>query len=216
VHWRASLTRQQLYVNEYAYERNADMVILLDTLVTFGSFHHNTLDMAVRTAASLAAHYLYHKDRVGLISYGGVCTWVQPALGQLQLYRILDTLLEARPHFSYLTKDLTLIPPRVLPPGALIFALTTLLDPRIEIALRDLISRAFSVVLCIISPVLALRPPRRRDQAEAIRRLWRLETERRLHAFRSLGVPVLLQESESPVDALYTTVWRGNPWPRVR
>jgi uncharacterized protein (DUF58 family) len=216
VHWRTSLARQQLYVNEYAYERNADIVILLDTLVTFGSLQQNTLDMAVRTAASLAAHYLYHKDRVGLISYGGVCTWVQPALGQWQLYRILDTLLEARPHFSYLTKDLTLIPPRVLPPGALIFALTPLLDPRIEVALRDLISRAFSVVLCIISPVPALRPLRRGDQAEAVMRLWRLETERRLHEFRSLGVPILLQESESPVEAFYTTTWRGKPWQRVR
>jgi uncharacterized protein (DUF58 family) len=37
VHWRTSLARQQLYVNEYYCERNADVVILLDTLVSVGT-----------------------------------------------------------------------------------------------------------------------------------------------------------------------------------
>ena len=144
VHWRTSLARQQLYVNDYYCERNADVVILLDTLVSIGTERVNTLDVAVRAAASLAAHYLYYKDRVGLINYGGVCTWVPPAVGQLQLYRLLDALLETRTHFSYLTKDVTLIPPRVMPPGALIFVLTTLLEPRLETALHDLLARAFN------------------------------------------------------------------------
>lgn len=216
VHWRTSLSRQQLYVNEYASERNADVVILLDTLVAFGNAYHNTLDVAVRAAASLAAHYLYHKDRVGLISYGGVSTWVPPALGQWQLYRILDTLLEARPHFSYLAKDLTLIPPRVLPPGALIFVLTTFLDMRIRAALHDLLARAFPLVLLVLSPASALPKPLRHGHAEAITRLWRLETEYRLHEFRRLGVPLFLQESDAPLEALHAAVIRGNVWLRNR
>jgi uncharacterized protein (DUF58 family) len=124
VHWRASLTRQQLYVTDYYCERNADVVILLDTLVSLGTPQANTLDVAVRAAASLAAHYLYHKDRVGMIHYGGVCTWLPPATGELQLYRILDTLLGTQSLFSYLTADIARIPPRVLPPGALIFVIT--------------------------------------------------------------------------------------------
>jgi uncharacterized protein (DUF58 family) len=216
VHWRTSLTRQQLYVNDYYCERNADVVILLDTLVALGGPPRNTLDLAVRAAASLAAHYLYHKDRVGLISYGGVCTWVPPALGQPQLYRILDTLLETRPHFSYLTKDIALIPPRVLPPGALILALTTFLDTRIEIALRNLLARAFPVVVLVISPVHVTRAARRHGQAEATAHLWRLETEMRMHELRSLGVPVLLQETEEPLSALYAAMARGRLWQRVR
>lgn len=216
VHWRASLTRQQLYVNDYYCERNADVVILLDTLVALGSPYLNTLDIAVRAAASLAAHYLYHKDRVGLINYGGVCTWVSPALGQLQLYRILDTLLETRTHFSYLTKDIALIPPRVLPPGALVFVLTTFLDTRITATLHDLLARAFPLILLIISPVHAMPASRQRGHAEATARLWRLETELRLHEFRSLGVPVLLQESEEPLSALHAATSRGSLWRRPR
>ena len=214
VHWRSSLARQQLYVNDYYCERNADVVILLDTLVALGGPPLSTLDIAVRAAAALAADYLYHKDRVGFISYGGVCTWVPPALGQMQLYRILDTLLDTRPHFSYLTKDIALIPPRVLPPGALIFALTTFLDARIEVALRDLLARAFPLVLLVISPVHVVQTPH--GQEEAVARLWRLETDLRLHEFRRLGVPVLLQESEDPLSTLYAAMSRGNLWQRAR
>ncbi|MDQ3830667.1 MAG: DUF58 domain-containing protein, partial [Candidatus Tectomicrobia bacterium] len=113
VHWRTSLVRQHLYVTDYYSERNADVVILLDTLVSLGSPQLNTLDVGVRAAASLAAHYLYHKDRVGLIHYAGVCTWLSPAAGQIQLYRILDALLGAHSLFSYLTGDIARIPPRV-------------------------------------------------------------------------------------------------------
>jgi uncharacterized protein (DUF58 family) len=216
VNWRRSLVRQRLYVNDYYCERNADVVILLDTLIALGGPTLNTLDMAVRASASLAAHYLYHKDRVGLINYGGVCTWVPPALGQFQLYRILDTLLETRPHFSYLTKDIALIPPRVLPPGALIFVLTTFLDARIEVALRDLLARSFPLVLLVLSPMHALPRSRRHAQDEAVARLWRLETELKLHEFRRLGVPVLLQETEDPLGALHTAMSRGNLWRQVR
>lgn len=209
VHWRTSLARQQLYVTDYYCERNADVVILLDTLVAVGTERANTLDVAVRAAASLAAHYLYHKDRVGLINYGGVCTWVPPAVGQMQLYRLLDALLETRTHFSYLTKDIALIPPRVMPPGALVFVLTPFLDTRLETALHDLLARAFQLVLVVLSPVYVMPSPRRPRQAEATARLWRLEMELRLHPFRRLGVPVLLQESEDPLCGLYPTIVRG-------
>ena len=181
-----------------------------------GSAEHNTLDIAARTAASLAAHYLHHKDRVGLINYGGVCTWISPALGQQQLYHILDALLETRPHFSYLAKDIALVPPRALPPGALIFVLTAFLDPRIETALRDLLARRFSMVILLTSPLYAM--PRVADQyaAEATERLWRLDMELRLRELRHLGVPVLMQTSEDPLSALHAAISRGTLWQRIR
>jgi uncharacterized protein (DUF58 family) len=216
VHWRTSLARQQLYVTDYYCERNADVVLLVDTLVTLGSPQANTLDVAVRAASSLAAHYLYYKDRVGLIQYGGVCTWLRPAAGQHQLYRILDALLEAQTHFSYLTADIARIPPRVLPPGALIFVITTMLDPRIDAALRDLLARAFPLVLLIISPAQVL--PRSRDQrsAEAAARLWRLEMELRLREFRRLGALVVIQDSDDPLAGLAMQMSRGHLWPRAK
>jgi uncharacterized protein (DUF58 family) len=208
--------RQQLYVTDYYCERNADVVILLDTLVSLGGPRLNTLDVGVRAAASLAAHYLYHKDRVGLIHYAGVCTWLSPAAGQIQLYRILDTLLGAHTLFSYLTGDIARIPPRVLPPGALIFVITTMLDPRIDAALRDLLARAFQFVLLIISPAQVMPASRHPQHAEASARLWRLEMDLRLHELRRMGVPVIIQDSEDPLAGLYPMMSRGRLWPRAR
>ncbi|MGE3536664.1 MAG: DUF58 domain-containing protein [Candidatus Tectimicrobiota bacterium] len=209
VHWRTSLARQELYVHDYYCERNADVVICLDTLVALGTPQHNTLDVAVRAAASLAAHYLYHKDRVGLLNYGGVCTWVTPAVGQMQLYRVLDALLETRTHFSYLTKDVTLIPPRVLPPGALIFVLTPLADARLEATLHDLLARAFQLVLLVLSPFHVRPVLRQSPQMEAARRWWQIEMQQRLDPFRRVGVPVVVQETADPLQNLqHAMAWR--------
>jgi uncharacterized protein (DUF58 family) len=216
VHWRASLMRQQLYVTDYYCERNADVVILLDTLVSLGTPRANTLDVAVRAAASLAAHYLYHKDRVGLIHYGGVCTWLPPATGQLQLYRILDTLLGTQTLFSYLTADIARIPPRVLPPGALLFVITTMLDTRIDVALHDLLARGFQFVLLIISPAYVMPTPRHPRHGEATARLWRLEMDLRLRELRRSGMPVVMQNSDDPLADLYSVLSRGRLWRRTR
>jgi uncharacterized protein (DUF58 family) len=216
VHWRTSLARQQLYVTDYYCERATDVVILVDTLVSLGSPQLHTLDVSVRAASSLAAHYLYHKDRVGLIQYGGVCTWLRPAAGQLQMYRILDALLETQTHFSYLTADITRVPPRALPPGSLIFVITTMLEPRIDVALRDLLARAFPLVLLIISPAhitLTRRDPR---HAEASERLWRLEMDVRLDEFRRSGALVVIQDSDDPLAGLVRMMSRGRLWPRAR
>jgi uncharacterized protein (DUF58 family) len=209
VHWRASLMRQQLYGTDYYCERNADVVILLDTLVSLGTLQANTLDVAVRAAASLAAHYLYHKDRVGLIHYGGVCTWLPPATGQFQLYRILDALLGTQTLFSYLTADIARIPPRVLPPGALIFVITTMLDTRIDVALHDLLARGFQFVLLIISPAHVLPMSRHQGHSEATARLWRLEMDLRVRELRRSGILVVMQDSDDPLAGLYSVLSRG-------
>jgi uncharacterized protein (DUF58 family) len=216
VHWRASLAQQQLYVTDYYAERNADVVILVDSLVSIGSPRANTLDVAVRVAASLAAHYLYHKDRVGLIQYAGVCSWVPPAAGQRQLYRILDTLLATQTHFSYLSGDITRIPPRVLPPGALVFVVTTMLDPRIDVALHDLLARAFQLVFLVISPAHVVPSSRHSPAVDAAARLWRLEVDLHLREFRRLGVPVVIQDTDDPLAGLYPVLSRGRRWPRAR
>jgi uncharacterized protein (DUF58 family) len=216
VHWRTSLKRQQLYVTDYYRERNADIIILLDTLVSLGSPLANTLDVSVRAAAALAAHYLYHKDRVGLIHYGGACTWLEPATGQVQLYRVLDTLLGTQSLFSYLTADVARIPPRVLPPGALIFIITTMLDPRIDVALHDLLARGFQFVLLLISPAHVMATDHHWPASEAIAGLWRLEMELRLAELRRVGVPVVVQNSDDPLLGLYSVMSRGSLWPRTR
>ena len=69
-------------------------------------------------------HYLREKDRVGLVSFGGVLNWLTASSGPVQLYRIVDSLLDAEILLSYAWKDIDVIPTRTLPPRALVLALT--------------------------------------------------------------------------------------------
>ena len=117
-------------MNETHPERNTDVVIFLDTFAEARDGASGTLDLAVEAAGSLAAHYLREKDRVGLVAFGGVLNWLTVSSGIVQLYRVLDSLLDAEIFLSYAWKDIDILPVRTLPPHALVLALTPLLDER--------------------------------------------------------------------------------------
>ena len=97
-----------------------------------------TLERAVRAAATLAGRHLARRDRVGLVTFGGVLRWLEPGFGLVQRYRLIDALLETGVEFSYAWKDVNVIPARTLPPKALVLAVTPLLDERSIAALLDL------------------------------------------------------------------------------
>ena len=75
--WRASARRGALWVNEFHAERNADVILFLDSFADARRGGTGTLDEAIRAAASLAERYLAGKDRVGLetsaVSEAKVC-----------------------------------------------------------------------------------------------------------------------------------------------
>ena len=138
VNWRASARRGELWVNEHHAERNADVVILLDSFAEARSGDRTTLDDALRAAATLAARYLREKDRVGFVTFGGILNWLLPSTGAIQLYRIVDAMLDTQIVLSFAWRDVSTVPRRILPPQALVLALTPLLDERAEAALLDL------------------------------------------------------------------------------
>ena len=138
VNWRASLRLGTLYVTQRHRERNADVVLMLDTLAEVGRAPRTTLDFGTRAAASLATAYLARKDRVGLITYGGLIHWVRPASGRTQYERIVEALARTTVVFTYVAKDLAVVPPRVLPSKAVVLAITPLLDRRFLAAALDL------------------------------------------------------------------------------
>ncbi len=96
------------------------------------------LDDAVRAAAALATKYLEHRDRVGLVDFGGVLRWLQPGMGSTQRYRLVETLLETGVEPTYTWRDVNIIPARILPPTSLVLGVTPLVDPRFVAALEDL------------------------------------------------------------------------------
>ena len=67
-------------------------------------------------------------------------------------------LLQASVVFTYVTKDLDLVPPRVLPPQALVIAFSPLLDKRFVKAATDLAARRFDLVIVAVSPLRSATP----------------------------------------------------------
>jgi uncharacterized protein (DUF58 family) len=202
VNWRASLRLGTLYVTQHHRERNADVVLMLDTMAQVGTASVTTLDAAVRAAASLATAYLARKDRVGLIVYGGVIDWVRPGSGRAHYERIADSLLRADVVFTYVTKDLKLVPPRVLPPHAFVVALTPLLDRRFTQAAVDLVGRGFDVVVLVVSPVALMRATGDASTFDQLAcRLWTLERRVRLDEMRRHGLSVIEWDPGEPLEA---------------
>src|SRR5207247_8973420 len=135
---RAALRWGRLFVRQYRQGRNADVVRMLDTLTEAGAPPATTLDVSIRAAAALATAYLARKDRVGLIEYCGPFRWIRPDSGRAHHERLLEALLRADVMFSYVSQEVALVPRRVLPPQALVIAISPLLDVRFEQAVVDL------------------------------------------------------------------------------
>jgi uncharacterized protein (DUF58 family) len=190
VNWRATARRGEPWVNEMHPERSTDVVIFLDTFAEARRQGESTLDHAVHAAASLAVHYMREKDRVGLVAFGGVLNWLTASSGIVQLYRVLDSLLDAEIFLSYAWKDVDLLPVRTLPPNALVLALTPLLDERSVRALLDLRARGFDLAVIEISPV-PFSPAGEQELDELARRLWLLRRDALRSRYLRLGVPVV-------------------------
>ena len=74
-------------------------------------------------------------------------------MGTVQLYRIVDALLDTQIILSYYWTGIDVIPRRTLPPSALVIALSPLLDVRSVDALLDLRARGYDLSVFDVSPV---------------------------------------------------------------
>jgi uncharacterized protein (DUF58 family) len=200
VNWRATALRGELWVNEQHPERNTDVVLFLDTFSEVRAEGRSTNDRAVRAAATLAHGYLQRKDRVGLVGFGGVLSWLVPESGTRQLYAIVDTLLASDIVHSYAWRDVDVLPPRTLPAKALVLALTPLLDDRTAAALLDLRARGYDLIVVEVSPLELLEPEPGSSLALA-HRLWRLQREALRWRYEQVGVPVVNWREGVPLAA---------------
>jgi len=198
INWRASARRSQLVVNDYHPERNTDVLLFLDSFAEAQADGRSTLDEAVRATFTLATEYLARRDRVGLVTFGGILRWLAPSMGVTQRWRLVDALLETDVELNYAWKDASVIPARVLPPQALIVAITPLLDARSVAALTDLRARGFDLAIVEVSPEPFVEP----GESELDRlayRLWLLRRAALRAHYERLGVSVARWEAGSPL-----------------
>jgi len=198
INWAASTRRGRLQVNTFAAERSQDVVLLVDSTSDVGEPGSSALDLALRGAGAAARAYLEARDRVGVITYQwSGATWLAPALGRRQVYRIIDSMLASDAGYAR-GASFSRLPRAALPPGALVVVFSPLLDQRFVEALRDMRERGFSL---LVVDVLNTEPPaRRRPEDRMARRIWRMEQEAIRFSLRELGVPVVHWNGEESLD----------------
>lgn len=205
VHARVSARRGAPWVNDRHPERNADVVLFLDTFAEAGRDLAGTLDLAVRAVAALATVHVAARDRVGVVSFGGLVRWLPPRAGPVQRARILDALLDTAILVHFATRRLDRVAAAALPPTALVVALTPLLDERSAEVLSELRGRGLDLAVVEVSPV-PFAPPAPGELGELAHRLWRLERTALRRRFSSRGVPVVAWHDGQPLEPVLAEV----------
>jgi uncharacterized protein (DUF58 family) len=193
LNWRATARRDALMVAQHHPERSADVVLLVDTFAAEG------LDETVRAALALALRQLADRDRVGLVVFGGAMKWLRLGTGSRQFDRITDALVDIRPVFSWAEKVVTAIPPRVLPVGASILAISPLVDPRAIAAVTDLRRRRYEIG--VIEVAAERWAPEPTDEVSRLaRRLWEMQRETLRGRLTAVGAPVVEWREGVPLE----------------
>lgn len=213
INWSATTRRRELQVNTFEAERAAEAVVVVDALSDLPQppapddpRPRSTLDTAVRGAAGLAQAYLRQHDRIGLVTLSGRVQWLTPGSGATHLYRITQAVMDLRKDFTFAPGMLSRLPTKVLPPGAVVYLFSPLLDPGVVEAISELADRGHPLVVIDVlghepRPTNGLKP----DHLDALAlRLWRLDRQAVRFVLGELGVPVVQWDGLQPLDLVLT------------
>ncbi|MFF2144041.1 DUF58 domain-containing protein [Kitasatospora sp. NPDC058190] len=200
IHWPSTTRRDAVQINQFAAERAADAVVLLDTLADYidTATGRRSLDETLRAATGLTRAYLRRHDRIGLVAVGGRLRQLTAATGDRQFYRIVESVLEVRQDRPR-RGPLPPLPLAALPGHALVYAFTPLSDQRILDVLGQVRERGNPLVVVEI-PVgePAARPD---DETDALAlRLWHAEREAMRATLRGRGIPVVRHTPGETLD----------------
>jgi len=157
INWKASARYNQLITNETEAERVTDIMIVLDTDVTFfGPTESELFERGVQAAASMASLLLKQGNRVGLVLQGGERGSIPAGFGKRHERRILYLLAAARPGRAAVSTSyvMNLLARRMLPSRAQIVIISPLLDPEIKEGVRKLSAAGYSMLVLSPSPTL--------------------------------------------------------------
>ncbi len=155
INWKATARYRRLITNEMEAERVTDVMIVLDTDVTFYEAAEAELfERGVRAAASLASLLLRQGNRVGMILQGEERGIAAPAFGKRHERNILYLLAAARPGRAVIPTDYVvgLLARLLLPARAQIVIISSLMDNTIVAGIRGLVTAGYSVLVLSPSP----------------------------------------------------------------
>ena len=168
INWKASARHGELIVNETEAERVTDVMIVLDTDVTFFEPSERELfERGIRAAASFSRLLLRQGNRVGLVLQGGERGSIPAGFGKRHERRILYLLAAAKPGRATVSTSyvMNLLARRMLPSRSQIVIISPLLDPEIKEGVKQLTVAGYGMLVISPSPT---PPPSFQDQTEEI------------------------------------------------
>ena len=155
INWKASARHRRLIINETEAERVTDVMVVLDTDVTFYEAAEAELfERGVRAAASIISLLLKQGNRVGMILQGEERGIAAPAFGKRHERNILFLLASAKPGRAVIPTDyvVALLARLLLPARAQIIIISSLMDNTIVAGIRGLVTAGYSVLVLCPSP----------------------------------------------------------------
>ncbi len=150
VNWKATARSNRLIVNEMEAERVTDVMVVLDTDVSFYEASERELfEQSIKAAASMTSLLLRQGNRVGLILQGEERGIVPPGFGKRQERRILYLLAAAKPGAAIIPTSyvMNLLVRLMLPSRAQTVIISPLLDQGITDGIRQLVTAGYSVTV---------------------------------------------------------------------
>ena len=187
INWKTSAKHARLIVNEMEAERVTDVMIVLDTDVTFYEAAEAELfERGVRAAASMASLLLRQGNRVGMILQGEERGVVSPRFGKRHERNILFLLAAAKPGRSLISTSyvVTLLARLLLPAKAQLVIISSLLDTAIVDGVRQLAATGYSILVLSPSPKAPTRFES--EQEEIAYRMLMLERSNTLLALEKI------------------------------
>ncbi|OKH80691.1 hypothetical protein EB75_20065 [Mycobacterium sp. ST-F2] len=194
INWPVSARRGRLHVTERLTHRAADVVVLIDGSMQPPGPATAATERVVLGAAQIVQSALRNGDRAGVVALGSRRPrWIGADIGQRQFYRVLDAALCVGSEYETTTG--TLAPRAAVPPGAIVFALSTLLDTGFALALTELRNRRHTVVA-----VDVLEGPPFDQQSPTLARMWALQRHAMYRDMGIVGVDVVPWPSAVTLD----------------
>jgi uncharacterized protein (DUF58 family) len=197
INWHASARAPELQVTSSFGERSASVLVAIDASCDARSPTRSSLDLAVRAAAAIGAHFLDLGDSVGFAEMKRALRILRPAAGRRQLAESRRWLSAVRAAPTNESPDLSVLPVRA---GQLVVALSPMVDDRSIESLLAIRRRGCALVVVDVLPSDAL-PQSDDEVSSAALRLWHLERSMLIARLVELGIPVV-QHSDGSELAL--------------
>jgi len=211
INWKASARHNSLIINETEAERVTDIMIVLDTDVSFfGPAEVEMFEREVRAAASIARLLSRQGNRVGLVLQGGERGSVRAGFGKRHERRILYLLAAAEPGRPTVSTSyvMNLLARRMLPGRAQIVLISPLLDPEVKDGINQLAIAGYSML--VVSPTPSAPESFKDVIQKTAFRLIMLERSITLLTLERSG-RVIDWPREMPLSALMTKVKQVRP-----